>query len=48
VRPVLVVVGLVLAQDPPQVGLVPDQGPVEELAAAAADSAFGDGVGHHR
>jgi hypothetical protein len=42
VRPVLIVVDLVLAQDPPQMGLVPDEGPVEELAAASADPAFGD------
>jgi hypothetical protein len=28
VRPVLIVVGLVRAQDPPQMGLVPDQGAV--------------------
>jgi hypothetical protein len=28
VRPVLIVVGLVLAQDPPQMGLVPDEGAV--------------------
>ena len=28
VRPVLVMVGLVLAQDPAQVGLVPDEGSV--------------------
>src|ERR1017187_4525047 len=37
VRPVLVVVGLVLGQDPPQMVLVPDQGAVRELAAACAD-----------
>ena len=43
-RPVPVVVGLVLAQDPPQVGLVPDEGPVQEFAPASADPAFGDGV----
>jgi len=34
---VLIVVGLVLAQDPPQVGLVPDKGAVQEFAAASAD-----------
>jgi hypothetical protein len=33
---VLIVVGLVLAQDPPQVGLVPDKGAVQELASASA------------
>jgi hypothetical protein len=41
---VLIVVGLVLAQDPPQVGLVPGEGAVQEFAAASADLAFGDGV----
>ena len=40
VRPVLVVVGLVLAQDPPQMGRVPDEGTVQELAAASPDPAF--------
>src|ERR1022692_2164811 len=44
VRPVLIVVGLVVAQDPPPMGLVPDEGAVQELAAAAADPAFGDRV----
>jgi hypothetical protein len=44
VRPVLVVVGLVVAQDPPQMVLVPDQGAVQELAAASPDPAFGDRV----
>ena len=34
-------VGLVLAQDLLQVGLVPDEGAVQELAAASADPAFG-------
>ncbi len=34
-RPVLIVVGLVLAQDLPQMGLVPDEGAVQELAPAA-------------
>jgi hypothetical protein len=34
VRPVLIVVGLVLAQDLSQVSLVPDEGAVQELAAA--------------
>jgi hypothetical protein len=33
VRPVLIVVGLVLAQDPPQMVVVPDEGAVQELAA---------------
>jgi hypothetical protein len=32
----LVVVGRVLAQDPPQMGLVPEEGVIQELAAAAA------------
>jgi hypothetical protein len=41
-------VGLVLAQDPPQVGLVPDEGPVQKLAAASADPAFGYCVAPHR
>jgi hypothetical protein len=44
VRPVLIVVDLVLVQDPPQMGLVPDQGAVQELAPASADPAFGDRV----
>jgi hypothetical protein len=35
VRPVLIVVDLVIAQDPPQVGLVPDEGAVEEFTAAS-------------
>ena len=37
VRPVLVVVGLVPVQDLPQMGLVPDEGTVQELASASAD-----------
>src|SRR4029077_7957839 len=41
---VLIVVGLVLAQDPPQVGLVPDKGAVQEFAGASADPAFGGGI----
>jgi len=45
---VLIVMGLVLAQDPPQMVLIPDQGAVEKLAPASADQAFGDGVGPHR
>jgi hypothetical protein len=48
VRPVLIVVDLVRAQDPPQMGLVPDEGAVQELAAASADPAFGDAVGRRR
>ena len=43
-RPVLIVVDLVRAQDPPQMGLVPDEGAVQELAAALPDPAFGDRV----
>jgi len=37
-------VGLVLAQDPSQVGLVPDEGAVQELASASPDPAFGGRV----
>jgi len=44
VRPVLIVVGLVLAQDSPQMALVPDEGAVQELSAASPDPAFGDRV----
>ena len=44
VRPVLIVVGLVLAKDLPQMGLVPDEGAVQELAPASAGPAFGDRV----
>jgi hypothetical protein len=44
VRPVLIVVGLVPAQDPPQMVLVPHEGAVQELAAASPDPAFGDRV----
>jgi|SRR5215467_14244382 len=40
----LIVVGLVIAKDPSQMGLVPDEGPVQELAAASPDPAFGDRV----
>jgi hypothetical protein len=36
--------GLVLAQDRPQMGLVPDEGAVQELAPASPDPAFGDRV----
>jgi hypothetical protein len=35
VRPVQIVMGLVLAQDPPQMLLVPDEGTVQELTAAS-------------
>jgi hypothetical protein len=37
VRPVCVVVGLELAQDAAQVKHVPDEGAVEQFAAASAD-----------
>ena len=47
-RPVLIVVGPVLAQDSPQMGLVPDEGAVQEFASASADPAFGDRVAPHR
>src|SRR5690349_3066207 len=40
----LIVVRLVLAQDPPQMGLVPDEDAVQELAAASPDPAFSDRV----
>src|ERR1039457_6989857 len=43
-RPMLIVVDLVLAQDPPQMVLVPDEGAVQELAAASPDPALGDRV----
>ena len=36
--------GFVLAQDPAQMGLVPDESPGQELAAASADPAFGEDV----
>jgi hypothetical protein len=36
-----VAMGLVLAQDPAQEGLVPDEGPVEYFAAGYADPPFG-------
>jgi hypothetical protein len=48
VWPVGVVEVLVLAQDGHQVALVPDQGPVQQLAPAAADPAFHDRVVPHR
>src|SRR6516225_236559 len=35
---------LVLAQDPPQMVLIPDEGAVKKLAATSADPAFGDRV----
>jgi hypothetical protein len=44
VRPMLVVVDLVPAQDPPQMVLVPDEGAAQELAAASPNPAFGDRV----
>src|ERR1019366_7306994 len=44
VRPVLVMVDLVLAQDPPQMVLVPGQGAVQKLATASPDPALGDRV----
>ena len=43
-RAVLIVVSLVLAKDPPQVCLVPDEGAVQKFAAASADPAFDDRV----
>src|SRR5690242_5271045 len=48
VRPVHVVEVLVPAQDGHQVALVPDQGPVQQLAPAAADPAFHDRVHSRR
>jgi hypothetical protein len=48
VRPVLIVVGLVLAQGLRQMVLIPDQGAVQEFAPAAADPAFGYRVAPHR
>ena len=44
VRPMLVMVDLVFAQDPPRMVLVPDEGAVQELAAASPDPALGDRV----
>jgi hypothetical protein len=44
VGPVLIVVDLVLAQDLPQMSLVPDEGAVQELMPASPDPAFGDRV----
>jgi hypothetical protein len=43
-RPVPIVVGLVLAQDSPQMALIPDEGMVQELASASPDPAFHDRV----
>jgi hypothetical protein len=37
----LIVMDLVLAQDPPQMVLIPDEGAVEELAAASPIQRFG-------
>jgi hypothetical protein len=48
VRPVLVMVILLIAQDLLQVALVPDKGAVQELASASPDPAFGNRVGSHR
>jgi hypothetical protein len=47
-RPVFVVVTFAGHQDPAEVGQVPDKGPVEKLASASADPAFGDCVAPHR
>jgi hypothetical protein len=44
VRPVSVVKDLIFAQDAHQVPLIPDQGPVKQLAAAAADLPFHDRI----
>jgi hypothetical protein len=35
VRPVLIVMGLIRAQDPPQMALIPDQGAAGKLASAS-------------
>jgi len=48
VRPVPIVVGFVLAQNPPQIVLIPDEGPVEKLAPTSADPAFGYRIAPHR
>jgi hypothetical protein len=48
VRPVVVVVTLAGRQDPAEVGQVPDEGAVEELAAQGADEALADRVAPHR
>lgn len=44
VRPVLIVVSLILTQDPAQMVLVPDESAVQEFAAASSDPAFGDRI----
>jgi hypothetical protein len=44
VRPVLIVVGLVLAQDPPQMVLIRDESAVKKLVPASPGPAFGDRV----
>jgi hypothetical protein len=41
VGPVLIVVDLVLAQDPPEMALIPDQGAVQKFAPASPNPAFG-------
>ena len=48
VGPVGVAEVLVFAQDGRRVPLVPGQGPVQQLAAAAADPAFHDRIAPHR
>jgi len=48
VRPVLVMVILVIAQDLLQMALVPDKGAVQELASASPDPAFRISVAPHR
>jgi hypothetical protein len=40
----LIVVGLVVEQDLPQMSLVPDEGVVQEFTAASPDPALGDRV----
>jgi hypothetical protein len=42
VRPALIVVSFVLAQDPPQMVLVPDKGAVQELAAVSPGPALAE------
>jgi hypothetical protein len=44
VRPVQIVMALVLAQDLPQMILVPDKGTVQQLTAASPDPAFSDRI----
>ena len=41
---VLIVVGLVVVQDSPNMCLIPDEGSVQELASASTDPAFGNRV----